>query len=66
MRFILSSPLICVGINIDMDIDIHHYICVCVCVCVCVYDAEDEMVRITNSVDANLRKLQEIVKDRGA
>ena len=64
MRFILSSPLICVGINIDMDIDIHHY--VCVCVCVCVYDAEDEMVRITNSLDANLRKLQEVVKDSGA
>ena len=40
--------------------------CVCVCVCVCVYDAEDEMVRITNSLDANLRKLQEVVKDSGA
>ena len=29
--------------------------------------AEDEMVRsITNSMDMNLRKLQEIVEDRGA
>ena len=28
--------------------------------------AEDEMVSITNSMDMNLSKLREIVKDRGA
>ena len=28
--------------------------------------AEDEMVRITNSMDMNLSKLQETVNDRGA
>ena len=28
--------------------------------------AEDEIVSITNSMDINLNKLQEIVKDRGA
>ena len=28
--------------------------------------AEDEMVSITNSVDVNLSKLRETVKDRGA
>ena len=27
---------------------------------------EDEIVSITNSMDVNLSKLQEIVKDRGA
>ena len=46
------------------------YMCVCVCVYIYIYiyiyDAEDEMVRITNSVEVNLRKLQERVKDRGA